>query len=613
LKLDASGNYQWARNWGAPSSYVAPTAVEIDFEGNPILTGSFTAPTFDLDPNAGTSFAYNSGGTGTQNGFVCKLDSNGDFIWGGGLGGNEHDIIVTVDSDSDGNVYLGGTFDGSGDMDPMSTVQDLTLIGSNSNSFVIKINPVGETQFVHHFGCIQGVDVHTIHLDAVNNKYWISGFNYPETDFDPGADVFVPNGSAGGFVCSYSLDGEFLMHRYVGSSYSDNILLHMNESGDLYLAETCVSAFTMYHPQGAFVFPTAISGRIILLRISNCLEPLLTSVITDPATIVACSNDEILLTALPENAGNSPMFNWYVNGLLNTVDTDMNNEFSFFANFNGPTISCAVISSLGCADGYPSDPTFVDYEVMETFTPTVFIYPTGHCPNEPFILEAYIENGGASPTFQWYQDGELIPGATDTIYTTIGEEPFTEFTVEVYIEETCATENYLISEVQPIVYASMPNVNIYSLENTVYGIPDASNDYQWLDCNNNLEPISGATNTSYTYTGSGSYALLAYNVYCADTSDCLEVTYIPDNIVESDFFGMTIQPNPSQDFIDISCTRGDSKMNIFIYSSRGELAYNAPWKGLTQQRIDLNTLAPGVYYIQLQSNQGISSKKLIVE
>ena len=47
--------------------------------------------------------------------------------------------------------------------------------------------------------------------------------------------------------------------------------------------------------------------------------------------------------------------------------------------------------------------------------------------------------------------------------------------------------------------------------------------YQWLDCNNNFEPISGATAQNYTAIDNGNYAVVVNENGCIDTSACTAI------------------------------------------------------------------------------------------
>jgi hypothetical protein len=47
--------------------------------------------------------------------------------------------------------------------------------------------------------------------------------------------------------------------------------------------------------------------------------------------------------------------------------------------------------------------------------------------------------------------------------------------------------------------------------------------FQWLDCNNNYQPVIGQNNSTFTPTSSGSYAVIITQNSCVDTSACYSV------------------------------------------------------------------------------------------
>lgn len=61
-----------------------------------------------------------------DNMFICKLDSFGNFTWGKQMGGNRFTIIKSLYVDSAGNIYTTGRFSGTADFDPGPATFNLT-------------------------------------------------------------------------------------------------------------------------------------------------------------------------------------------------------------------------------------------------------------------------------------------------------------------------------------------------------------------------------------------------------------------------------------------------------------------------------------------------------
>jgi hypothetical protein len=133
-KLDANGNYLWAKGMGGTSDDES-SSLALDEYGNVYATGGFES-TVDFDPGPGT-FNLTPGGSGS--GFIVKLDEAGDFVWAQafeGLGGTTPEGI---DVDIYGSIYTTGYFNGTVDFDTGPGVSNVTASGSN-DTFIHKMH-----------------------------------------------------------------------------------------------------------------------------------------------------------------------------------------------------------------------------------------------------------------------------------------------------------------------------------------------------------------------------------------------------------------------------------------------------------------------------------------
>lgn len=113
LKLDIAGNFAWAQTIGGPEADAA-NAVVIDPLGNNVyITGLFQGEV-DFDPGAGV---YNL--TALSNDiFICKLTSAGNFAWALKYGGAALDEGLSLFCSAAGNLYATGRFTDVTDFDP---------------------------------------------------------------------------------------------------------------------------------------------------------------------------------------------------------------------------------------------------------------------------------------------------------------------------------------------------------------------------------------------------------------------------------------------------------------------------------------------------------------
>jgi hypothetical protein len=118
LKLDANGNFLWAKSFGGiemDQGY----SIAIDAEGNVYTTGYFI-DTVDFDPGTGVT---NLSAVGGKDIFILKLDPNGNFVWAKSFGGIEG---IGIAIDGMGNVITTGYFSDTVDFDPGTGVMNLT-------------------------------------------------------------------------------------------------------------------------------------------------------------------------------------------------------------------------------------------------------------------------------------------------------------------------------------------------------------------------------------------------------------------------------------------------------------------------------------------------------
>ncbi|BDS11378.1 T9SS type A sorting domain-containing protein [Aureispira anguillae] len=133
--------------------------------------------------------------------------------------------------------------------------------------------------------------------------------------------------------------------------------------------------------------------------------------------------------------------------------------------------------------------------------------------------------------------------------------------------------------------------------------------YQWVDCDNNNNPILGATNRSFSPLANGNYAVIISNINCSEVSSCIPITTVNVSKIEASF-DVNIYPNPVENILFIE-NANNRQIQYSLVNQLGEvlLMNNTPDKELI--KIDIKGLSTGVYYLFIQSNRGILSKKVI--
>lgn len=185
-KLDASGNFVWAKRMGL-WYFDAATAIKVDDLGNIYTTGYYSF-TVDFDPGVGVH-NLESAGFAPYDIFIQKLDSDGNFVWAKSMGGSYDDLGYSIALDAAGNIYSTGRFHATADFDPGVGVENLVSGGSN-DIFILKLDPSGNFVWAKSVGGVgSGSDIgFSLTVDGSNNVYTTGLYRYT-VDFDPGAGV----------------------------------------------------------------------------------------------------------------------------------------------------------------------------------------------------------------------------------------------------------------------------------------------------------------------------------------------------------------------------------------------------------------------------------------
>jgi hypothetical protein len=182
-KLDTNGNFVWA---GSMGTNTADNARSITLDGAGALYvegtwGSTSAPSKnDFDPGAGV---YALPWQGHQAVFIEKLDTNRNFQWAETLGGGSTSGENQVATDSSGNVYFAGTFNGTVNFNPSGGTYNLTNSGNNNNSFIDELNSSGTFIWAGSFSGSNNYP-HSLVVDNVGDIYTVGGFQ-GTVNFDP--------------------------------------------------------------------------------------------------------------------------------------------------------------------------------------------------------------------------------------------------------------------------------------------------------------------------------------------------------------------------------------------------------------------------------------------
>jgi hypothetical protein len=230
-----SPTFEWAKSIGAVN-YDYSYDIALDSAGNVYTTGYFQG-TVDFDPGPGI-FNLTTAGSGL---FISKLDPLGNLVWAKALSGTYSCKGHSLALDSNGNIYITGSFEGTIDFDPGTGIYNLTSVGENNNAFACKLDAFGNFVWAKQMsgeGYCSGL---SLALDEAGNwDIYITG-NFIETvDFDPSSGIFNLT-SVGDktdiFICKLDALGNFIWANQLGGSGLKScrqIIIEPNGNGAIY-------------------------------------------------------------------------------------------------------------------------------------------------------------------------------------------------------------------------------------------------------------------------------------------------------------------------------------------------------------------------------------------
>lgn len=123
--------------------------------------------------------------------------------------------------------------------------------------------------------------------------------------------------------------------------------------------------------------------------------------------------------------------------------------------------------------------------------------------------------------------------------------------------------------------------------------------YQWIDCSTN-QPISGETNAAFTPLVSGSYAVVVSDNACSDTSDCIAMTIV--NVEQVQSVGQfNIYPNPTTGRLNIDLGKLAKNISLEIVNVTGQIVFANQTKEAELMNIDISHLDSGIYFVRIQT------------
>ena len=232
LAVDGSGNVYvagYGGNWGSPIRPFSGNAdgfvAKLDSNGNLIWNTFLGSSDFDdangiaVDASGNVSVSGYSFATwgapvrafsGGVDGFAARLDSDGNLIWNTFLGSSNYDNSNAVGTDNSGNTYVTGySFATWG--------SPIRAFSGQIDAFVVKLDSNGNLTWSTFLGGTGGDPGNGIAVDGSGNAYVVG-----LSDASWGSPIRSYSGGNDAFVAELDTDGNLLWNTFLGGSSPDN-------------------------------------------------------------------------------------------------------------------------------------------------------------------------------------------------------------------------------------------------------------------------------------------------------------------------------------------------------------------------------------------------------
>ncbi|MFT5778260.1 MAG: hypothetical protein ACI837_001216 [Crocinitomicaceae bacterium] len=551
IKLDACGDFIWAKQLGG--SYVGTQlsdnsySLEVDDQENIYLAGHFRG-TMDADPGIGV---YNMIGNNYLDGFLLKLDINGDLIWGHPFQSSWFSCAYEMVRDELGSIYVVGTYTDVVDFDPGPGVYNQTSLGS-SDIFIMKLTETGQLVWVNSIGGVGTEYGRCIGLDNAGNLF-IGGEFDDAVDFDPGAgsEILTPTLGYDAYIEKFDTSGGFIWVKAFGGPLTDSPWeLEVDPQGNVVTA-------------GYYWGPTDFDpGPGLEIRDGSDYEYFIHK-------LDAAGN---LMWVVTEGGGSNDYA--YAMDMDSTGSTYVSGCFQGTVDFDPALATSHLITSTSSsADVFIQKlDSAGNFEWVETFG--------GDNTDIAYGLKVS-KSGDIFTTGDFYNTADLNPGSG--VFTAVsngGKDMF----IQKLSQDSLPTLDVSVTEIGGILTASSGNSS-----------------YQWISCADS-SLIIGATQQEFTPTVAGDYAVIINADCLADTSQCIGSSVgLEEAGVEP---RISVYPIPFEANINVKLPSSTNWLELQLIDLTGKIIRRQLFNDVSLVNWEL-AVPDGVYVLEI-SGQGIA-------
>ena len=608
IRLDSARNIIWAHLYGGPGSESYRGSILAFDDGTFLFAGQTTSMGGEVTSVHGSKDIW-----------LVKLDADGNILWDKSYGGSVDDYPAKLIQTSDGNfVFCGFTSSVDGDV--------VGAHGTLGDGWVVEIDPDGNILWQHPIG--------GTYADIATNVKEISGARLAVSAFNGGVsgEVTVNHGAQDCWIVIIDEnDGTLLQEKsFGGSDYDHGYDILQVDDGYVILGDAnsddgdLTAHYGLASFNDAWIIKTDSALNLQWQKTyggSFWEQPYEIIKTADGKYVFVASSysknydvsDHHGSTSFPDiwvveiDTGGTLLWEKSLGG--NATD----DGYTIEQTADGGFLIGGVAGSVNgdCIDNdYPGGAWILKLSgcnlSIHTLQPDSVII----CNNQNIEIQT---EDDSTYTYQWYLNGDSIPGADAWSVTTAGPGDYS-----VIVSDTMGCID--TSEITNVIYSALAadvsalgDLNICETDSVqLSASPSGEYNYQWFF---NGDTIFSATGELYTATIPGDYFFTVTNNYaCEASSEMIIVIDSCADVVTNAGIenAVTIFPNPNAgNFTYESGT--SSEKYVEIWNSAGERIYEMKTSE-SEIHIDISAfISSGIYFIRIKTGDVYSSGYFIAD
>ena len=538
VKLNASGDFQWAFSYPGNADM---EEMSIAPDGSIFVSGIFNG-SFDADPGIGVA-TLNNQAVGFSV-YATKLSPEGNYLHSVALGdaGTTHQELMDLAVNGLGELFLAGRFQGT--LNPGGVGGTGVISDSIVFSYFCKMDTALNVQWIESMGDVHIRDVNT---DSQGRPFWYGHFQGAVDVISGPERLKRQNSSQSIVLVKTNRDGHYRGDMtFPSSSTTLSWGVNFDSVDNIYLGGNAAANFNPYF-YGSW---NGLGRSSFVLKYDTC-QTMHNILAEGPLQRQLCQGDSLeLRVRFPHQRITGQDWVLYHNNRL--LDSNTTGSFWLYPSSSGSYY----LAGRGTCNG--------EDDRLHYFVYVDSVYE-----------EIRRDTLCAGASYQ-FRDGTTWALSHDTLFEQVYQSAQgcdSVFRTELRVMDTSAaimmSDSGLISGVERVRY-------------------------QWLDCNNGMLPVAGATHREFIPAQSGSYAVYVYGGGCGDTSACYNWNIGLDEYRSP---GVHVYPNPARDHFQLSLS-GGAPVEVCIYDLQGRKVREYP-RVTEGENISVTGLPEGVYLLKI--------------